>query len=210
MGMVLNLSEPSVDRMIYGDRSNFLAGYLAQQMQQIGPVFNEFTQRVVNTIQNSYDFVTNKLVQYGIRNELSQVGLNVLDNYYMELTSWQALQDANPTMQRVVMCHPGVKQLYNDQNIDGYSDQYRNIFGKGVGEEDYNYRLYMSGVIRDISDDESKYSLYLEDLMPGDRRPDHYEKDIAINTHAAIDWILENTKFDFTCKSDEPTKINRS
>lgn len=209
MGMVLSLSEPSVDMLLYGDKSNFLAGYLTNQMQQIGPAFNEFSQRVYNSIQNSYNFITDKLTQYGIRNELSAAGVNVLDNQYMELLSWQALQQANPTMQRWIMSHPRVRQLYVDQNVDGYSDQYKNIYGKGVAEEDYNYRRVMTGVIQDSG----KYSVvkhFFEDLLPGDRELDHYEKNIILNTYSAIDWVLDNTAFDFTCVSEEPTKINRS
>ena len=103
------------------------------------------------------------------------------------------------------MSHPQVRQHYLDQNLDGYSDSYSNVFGKEVGKEDYNYRRATNGVIGDDG-----YSLYFEDLMPGDRELDHYEKDILQNTFSAIDWMLEQCQWDFTNKSEQPTKINRS
>ena len=203
MGLVLTMSEPAIDKMLYGDRSNFLATYLQNQLQNIGPAFNAMSERIHGALSNSYNFVTDKLVQYGIRNELSSAGVNYLDNYYNELLTWQALQEANPTMQRWVMSHPEVRQLYVDQNLDGYSDTYTNVFGKGVGKEDYNYRRATNGVIGDDG-----YTLYFEDLLHGDRELDHYEKDIIQNTFSAISWVLNNTEFDFTNKSEQATKIN--
>ena len=205
MGQVLTLSEPAIDKMLYGDRSNFLSTYLQNQLNNIGPAFNAMGERLYNAVLNSYNFVTDKLTQYGIRNELASTGIQYLDNYYVELTSWQALNDANVTMQRFIMSHPTVRQLYLDQNLDGYSNTYTNVFGKGVGEEDYNYRIATDGVLMDDG-----YKHYYEDLMPGDRKLDHYEKDILQNTFSAIDWVLENSNFDFTNKSEQPTKINRS
>ena len=205
MGLVLSMSEPAIDKMLYGDRSNFLATYLQNQLQAIGPAFNDMSQRIYSALNNSYNFVTDKLLQFGIRNELASAGVNYLDNYYQELLSWQALQQANPTMQRWVMSHPQIRQHYLDQNLDGYSDSYSNVFGKEVGKEDYNYRRATNGVIGDDG-----YSLYFEDLMPGDRELDHYEKDILQNTFSAIDWMLEQCQWDFTNKSEQPTKINRS
>ena len=129
----------------------------------------------------------------------------MLDNQYMELTSWEALQQANVTMQRIVLSHPAIKQMYVNQDIDGYSNTYTNVFGNGVGEEDYNYRRIMSGV---LIDDVVKH--YFDDLLPGDTRPGHYEKDIALSTFSAIDWILSTCDFDFTNQSSEPVKFNRS
>lgn len=209
MGLVLNMSEPSIDLAIYGDRSGFLQNYLSQQMQQLGPSLNEFGQRIQNAITTSYNFVTDQLTQFGLRNELSQAGIGVIDNYYQELLDWQSLQTANPTMQRWVMANPTVRQLYLDQNIDGYSEEYKDVFGGGIAETDYNYRRVMDGVIDDSGDnDEWVVKHYFEDINPGDKELDHHEKCLILSTWSATDWLLNNCKFDFTCKSDEPTKIN--
>ncbi len=197
------MSEPAIDRMLYGDRSNFLASYLQNQLQNIGPAFNAMGELVQNALTNSYNFVTDKLTQYGIRNELSSVGVNYVDNYYQEALTWEAMQQANATMQRWIMCHPEVRQLHLDQNLDGYSDTYTNFGSKGVGEEDYNYRRATNGVITDTG-----YKLYFEDLLPGDRELDHYEKDILQNTFSAVSWMLQNCQFDFTAVTTNPVKIN--
>jgi hypothetical protein len=209
MGIVLSISEPALDNVLYGNKSSILNNYIQQQMQQLQPAFNDFSGRIYQSLQNSYNFINNKLVQYGIMNELQNSGIQVTDNYYQSLMSFEELQNANYTMQRWVMCHPELRQLYVDQNIDGYSGSYQNVFGKGVGENDYNYRRVMDGVVQD-REDYFVYKHYLEDILENDRELDHYEKVRVLHTHDCITHLLETSNFDFTCKTSEPSKINRS
>ena len=208
MGIVMELSEPALDLALYGDKSSILNNYLSQQLQNIRPAYNEFSNRIYQCLQSSYNFVNNQMVKYGLLNQLDSNGIQALDNYYTELTSFIALQNANATMQRWIMAHPDVRKLYLDQNIDGYSGSYQNVFGKEIGEDDYNYRRVMDGVMRDEGDI-TVVRQYLDDLLEGDRELNHYEKVKILHTYDAIDYLLKECKFDFTCKSDEPSKINR-
>lgn len=208
MGMVLSISEPALDMVLYGSKAGVLNNYLMRQMQSLTPAFNDFSARIYNSIQSSYNFINDKLTQYGLMNQLEAQGVQALDNYYQELTSFTQLQEANLTMQRWVMAHPQVRQLYLDQNLDGYSGTYQNVFGKDVGEQDYNYRRAMDGAL-ESTDDHWVVKHYLDELLPGDKEPQHYEKVKIRHTYDAIDHILSTCKFDFTLKSDEPVKINR-
>lgn len=208
MGIVMELSEPALDLALYGDKSGILNNYLSQQLQNIKPAYNEFSNRIYQCLQSSYNFVNNQMVKYGLLNQLDSNGIQALDNYYTDLTSFIALQNANATMQRWIMAHPDVRKLYLDQNIDGYSGSYQNVFGKEIGEDDYNYRRVMDGVMCDEGDI-TVVRQYLDDLLEGDRELNHYEKVKILHTYDAIDYLLKECKFDFTCKSDEPSKINR-
>lgn len=208
MGQVLRISAPALDLVLYGNKSELINNYLVQQMQQVRPAFNEFSQRIYANLQNSYNFINDKLVQYGILNELHSQGVQVVDNYYKELLSFTDLQNADLTMQRHVMSHPAVRQLYLDQNIDGYSETYKNVFGKGVGEQDYGYRLVTDGLVQDTKDGGFIIRHHIEDLLPGDKAPTHYEKVQVAHSYDAIDYILSTCKFDFTVKSDDPVKRN--
>jgi len=209
MGKVISLSEPSLDAFLYGNKGNILNSYLMQQMQNVQPAFNEFSQRVFNAIQSSYNFVNDKLTQYGILNELSNKGLMALDNHFAAIDTFEGLQQASLTMQRWIMCHPELRQLYVDQNVDGYSDTYRPLYGKEVKENDYDYRRVMDGVIVD-SNDSFKYSFYMDELIGADRELNHFEKVQILHTHDYIDHVLNTCSFDFTSKSKKPPKINRS
>lgn len=208
MGNVVRIPAPALDMVLYGNnQTSILNSYLTQQMQNIRPGFNEFSNRIFQSLQNTYNFVNDKLIQYGLMHQLQSQGVKVVDNYYMELNSFTALQTANPTMQRWVMSHPQVRQMYVDQNIDGYSGTYKNVFGKGVGEEDYNYRRVMDGVVQD-TENGFIIKTYVDDLLPGDKELDHYEKVQILHTYDAIDHILSTCKFDFTVNSEDPIKRN--
>lgn len=208
MGQVYNVPEAGLDMVLYGDKSNLISNYLYTQMQAIPQAYNEFSDRVKNALTTSYNFVNDKLTQYGILNKLENTGLKIIDNYYEELLTFQNLQTANLTMQRWVMTHPKVKQMYIDQNIDGYSDSYKNITGKTVGENDYNYRLVMDGAVIPTEDGWT-VKHHLEDLQIGDKELTHFEKVRIRNTWEAMDWFLSTSDFDFTLNSTEPVKFNK-
>ena len=208
MGIVVNVPEAGLDYVLYGDKSNVISNYLYNQMQALPQAYNEFSERVRNAMSASYNYVNDKLTQYGILNQLQNSGLKVVDNYYEELLTFQQLQNANLTMQRWVMTHPQIKQMYIDQNLDGYSGTYKNISGKTAGEEDYNYRLVMDGGLIPTEDGWT-VKHYLEDLQIGDRELTHFEKVRIRNTWEAMDWFLSTSNFDFTLKSDTPVKFNK-
>lgn len=207
MGQVYNIPEAGLDMILYGNKSNVISNYLYNQMQSLPQVYNEFSERIRNAITASYNHVNDKLTQFGILNQLQNSGLKVIDNYYEELLTFQQLQNANLTMQRWVMAHPKIKQMYIDQNLDGYSGTYKNISGKTIGENDYNYRLAMDGGLIP-TEDGWVFNNYLEDLQIGDRELTHFEKVRIRNTWEAMDWFISTSKFDFTIKSDTPVIMN--
>lgn len=208
MGIVVNVPEAGLDMVLYGDKSGVISNYLYQQMQNLPQAFNEFSERIYNAMSNSYNYVNDKLTQYGILNELRNSGLKIVDNYYEELLTFQQLQNANLTMQRWVMAHPQIRQMYVDQNLDGYSGTYKNISGKDIGEEDYNYRMVMDGAVIPTEDGWTMKH-YIDDLQTGDRELNHFEKVKIRSTWEAMDWFLQTSNFDFTLKSDTPVKFNK-
>lgn len=209
MGQVISVSAPAIDLLIYGDRGRLVSNYLANQMQAIAPTFNAFTQRIHDAVAQSYNFLTDQFTQYNIQNQLTKTGLNALQNYYEALLTFESLQNATPTMQRWVMSHPGVKELYLQNNIEGYGDNYQNVFGKGIKHDDYNYRKVMDGVIEDEGD-AWVYRTYLNEEFPGDIPLTTFEKQQVLDTYRTIDWLLETCEFDFTASSNEPKRINKS
>lgn len=208
LGQVYNIPEAGLDMVLYGNKSNILSNYLYNQMQALPQAYNEFSERIRNAMITSYNYINDKLTQYGILNQLQNSGIKIIDNYYEELLTFQQLQNANLIMQRWVMAHPQIKQMYIDQNLDGYSGTYKNISGKTVGENDYNYRLVMDGGLIPTQDGWI-VKHYYEDLQIGDRELSHFEKVRIRNTWEAIDWFLSTSNFDFTLKSDQEVKFNK-
>lgn len=208
MGIVSTIPESAADYVMYGDKSHIVSDYLRGQLERVPQVFNQFTQRIYEAVQQSYNYVTDGLIRHGIMNHLGGQGIRITDDYIRALRTFEEIQQAEPTMQRWIMSHPEVKQLYLDQNVDGYSDTYVNTFGTGVAEDDYNWRRVMSGIEQDDGVT-SKVTVYEDDLYDGDSELDFYKQSEIIETYRALSVLLVKQKYDFTLKSEALMKINR-
>ena len=210
MGIVHTIPEAAMDYVLYGDNSAMVSDYLQYQLSTMPAVFNNFTQRIRDAVTTSYNYVTDAVTKYGIMSSLQQQGVRAVDSYIVPLQTFEQLQGADMVMQRWIMSHPQVRQLYLQQDIDGYSESYQNVFGSNVGQTDYNYRMVMDGKFVDESDGSYTRHFYHDELIPGDRQLEYHEKATIRQTWHYIDNLLQECKFDFTCNSEEPVKINRS
>ena len=199
MGRAITIPEEGLDYLLYKDNSQTLSNYIMQQMNQLPTMFTEVGQRIYQSLNNALDFVNNKIFKLGIMDKLYKENILVDNNYIQELLSFEALQQANLTMQRWIMSHPVVRQYYLENNIDGYSETYQNAFGNQIGEDDYNYRRVMDGIVQDDPNEDRWFvKHYDEPLYPNDRELENYDKFRILNTWSAIDYILETCNFDFT------------
>ena len=208
MGIVSTIPEAAVNFMLFGDKSHIVSGYLQQQLTAMPQMFNQFTERIYGAMTDSYNYVTNVLTKSGIMHQLSHQGLIADQDYIQPLYTFEQIQNASPVMQRWIMSHPDVKELYLKQNIDGYSDTYQNVFGDGVGDKDYNWRRVMSGVQQD--DGVTSWRTFYEndDLIEGDRALVHFEKVAILTTYDATNVLLKDNPYDFSLKSEALMKIN--
>lgn len=207
MGVMVSLSSPSLSTFLYGDNSNMVTNYLHNQIANMPKAFNEYGERMWNTLRRSYDYVTDRTNRMRIQSELSNNNLQVTGNHFTTYYDLQQLKQANPVMQRWIMAHPVVKGYYDNQDLDGYSDTYTNFSGKGAGHEDYNYRRVMDGVVQ-FNEDHMRIDHYYEDLLPGDEELEWDQRLHILQTWDTMDFILSRSKVDFTSTDDE-AEINR-
>jgi hypothetical protein len=210
MAIIVSSSSTGIDYALYGDKSHVVAGYVQQQLQQMPMYASAYQERMYQSLQNSYSYLTDSAVKHDIVRSLRTAGVDLGENFIVELRTFEELQKANLTMQRWVMADPFVRQLYLDQNVDGYSDTYLNTSDKYVGERDYHYQLAMSGVPVELDNGMTltKFFHAEEDLRDGDRKLSHHEKIAVQRTWANARVVASELGFDFTCQSETPTKIN--
>lgn len=84
-------------------------------------------------------------------------------------TSIAEMQTAAPNMQRWIMACPDVRQLYHSNQLDGYSDTYVDYEPGKVGEDHYDYRRVMDGVVVFDEETDGWYSdSYLDEITDPD------------------------------------------
>lgn len=108
------------------------------------------------------------------------------------------MQWARPTMQRWILAEPFVRQRYHDQTIDGYSDSYVDPYPDDIGEDHYDYRRVMNGIVTEDPDGNYSSTTYFEDLHPDDR-----ELDIDEQADILITW--EEVKAKIKEGREDPT-----
>ncbi len=115
-------------------------------------------------------------------------------------TLWEVnqFQGASIPMQRWVMANPVVRDLYHAQGCEGYSDTYVDMQPKVSGEEHYDYRRVMDGVIQFDKDDNWFAKIYVEELTEGDRDLTHGEKHDIIQTWSKLEYLIALGKDDPT------------
>lgn len=209
MGRVVNLSPSALKVSLFGDNSEYMSDYLQYQMQNMGHVLGDVGGSLYDTLNRSYEYVTDSLRKYSIRNELEREGVVELDYYFEDINSFEGLQSANITMQRWIMAEPEVKKIYLDQNLDGYGGSYTNISGNTYGEDDYDYRRVVNNmVIVDEKTGNESLATYIDELHPGDKELDFYDQTHILETWKTIRHIMSTSKYDFTKDSEKPERMN--
>lgn len=164
----------------YGDINHFNAmafaephpqtvQFLEGMNQQPTNVLSETAQQFMDASKSMYDqFMGSEAMRF-MRAAGRTLAHSTDSNEIRELKTVDDMQQAPLKMQRYVMANPVVRQWYHDQRLDGYSDTYVDRFPRVTGEDHYDYRRVMNGIV-EVEDDGQWYFVeYNEELIDGDR-----------------------------------------
>lgn len=104
------------------------------------------------------------------------------------------LQWAKPVMRRWIMAEPTVRQMYHDDELEGYYGVYKDAFMDRVGADHYDYRRVTNGIVMDTPDGESYYTTYIEELIPGDRELELEEQVDILKTWYSVTEKLKGRR----------------
>lgn len=166
---------------------------------------------VTNNIRTDFNFIDRAKQIYEnmhgsramqtARNLLRQVKNTVTHmDYIHEINTVQGFREANFQMQRWIMAEPTTRKLYHDQRCDGYSNTYTDLYPNDVGEQHYDYRRVMDGVVQELPGGGWVAPQYWDELVPGDRELAIDEKVDIINTWDVLKAFIQASK-------DDPTDI---
>jgi hypothetical protein len=111
-------------------------------------------------------------------------------NTILALSTIEQLQTANPIMQRFIMAEPRLRQMYLNNEVEGYSDTHVNLHGDRIGANHYDYRRVMDEVVI-VTDDAMEYNHYYESLAEGDGELTLHEKVDILKTWNMVQQMLD-------------------
>jgi len=192
----------SFDYLLFPDQNPINQIYIQNQLAQfnasltdIGKKFLEASQNIYNTINDSN---TIRMAKAALKMAKGLFHPNVI----VPLETIEDLRAAQVIMQRYIMAEPMLRSYYHKQRCDGYSDTYIDVEPGRVGDDHYDYRRVMDGVVVDITDTDGNYEWscknYYEDLHTGDRELTSDEKVDVMNTWDVMKIFVDAGK-DPTC-----------
>jgi hypothetical protein len=192
----------SFDYFIYPEQNPVNQNYFYNQVYAVNQALNDFGSKFMQASQHIYEKINDSNVIRAAKAALRYaVGLSH-PNAVVYLKTIDELRAAQPVMQRYIMANPVVREMYNQQLIDGYNDTYIDNEPGFMKALHYDFRRVMDSVIQDKVDDEGNYEWvapqYYEDLIAGDRDLDFQEKINILNTWDVIDQFMKSGKEDPT------------
>lgn len=120
------------------------------------------------------------------------------------LTTIAQMQHAPVVMQRYIMADPVIRQMFLNQQLDGYSDSYQNIHGQDIGPDHYDYRRLNNGLVEETEEGGWVAWTYFDELVEGD-----YE--LQFDQQLELKDSISNIVREIRKRRDDPTsKYNAS
>lgn len=160
-----------------------IGGWLGEQANKTMDAFNDFVSS--KAWEMSKRILGKSDGEYVSRYEIGYLG------------SVGGIQGAEGFMRDVIMAHPGMMQLYLDEEISGYGGDFSK-WCTGIGADNLYYRRMWNGVLNlDHVDEKAVLSrTHFNDSVGG--KLSFREKVNSHKTHRAIDHHLANTLFDLS------------
>ena len=211
INVIPNATPMTFSMMLYPDQhvrnQAYIQDRIQQVSQQLGSVVSDIGERFIERAKSLYEQAYNSQAMLAAKAAIRATKGLFHPNAIIQLDSIEELQSAQPVMQRYLMANPLVRQLYFEQRIDGYSDTYVNVHGKVIGENHYDYRRVMDGVIVDhelhtiltgktLDEDHPEWTAttYFEDLLEDDRDLTAVEQADMINNYRLQAIAIQSLK----------------
>jgi hypothetical protein len=153
------------DALLYPERNPMNQQYFQRNLEMLNDHIGVINEAFVNTAKTAYEAFNDSSVAQIAKAALNKAKGVLRPDVITELNV-DTLHSASPLMQRWIMAEPTIRDLYINQECDGYSDTYFDIYPDVIKEDHYDYRRVMDGVI-EIDDDKDAWSItfYTEDII---------------------------------------------
>lgn len=194
-------ADSQMDAIIYGEHHPNTLNYLQSQFNTFTNTLHESALSFFNRGKELFEkFNGSEAIRFA-RNVVKEVlgTTDVRHDVVQSIFELERFQEATLTNIRYLMANPVCRDLFHQQRIDGWSHLYVDVEPGCIGNDHYDYRKVMDGVLQ-IEEDNWKFVHYLDQLKEGDRELMLEEKTDILSNWTALEALIEIGK-------DDPTSI---
>lgn len=169
---------------------------MVQAAQTVG---NTALQQIYQVAQQTYNYVMDTR-PWEAAEALMRQATHMFDpNAVRALHTLAELQTAKPVMQRWIMACPEVREMYHNNQIDGYSATYEDAQPKYIGAQHYDYRMATTGMV-ELNEETAdwKSTTYFEELVGEDRELSFLDKVDVMISWSQIQHHMRTQQYDPT------------
>ena len=194
---VINGDSVEFDALVYPQQHPNTLGYIQNALSNIPATLMSAGKHLFESAYQKYLNLTSSEMMMRARNAIMSATNFKQENVIYPLLNVLDCQTSTITMQRWIMAESTTRQLYHEQKCDGFSDTYVDREPNKVGEDHYDFRRVMDGVVR-YDEDDLICRTYAETMLEGDRELDPFEKISILNS-----W--EVLRIAISQMNDDPT-----
>lgn len=188
-------SVSSFDYMLYPEQNPVNRQYIETQLNNYSHTLTDIGRNFVETSRAIYEKINDSTAVRAAKAAVRMAKGLFHPNTIVPLETLEELRAAQPVMQRWVMAEPTIRQIYHKQRCDGYSDTYLDYEPGKIGDQHYDYRRVMDGIIVDTVDengnDSWEFTTYSEELRESDRELEFHEQKAILGTWDIVKMFVE-------------------
>lgn len=187
------------DALLYPPMTADCSNYIMNQFTGLSNSLSEVGQQFMNEAYNMYQKINDSTALYIARNALRQANEISYIDIIRPLVTIDDIMHAPLIMQRYIMAEPLViRKEYLKGRLDGYSETYSDVDPGHIGEDHYDYRRVMDGVLYKDKCGDYIVNDYIEELLEGDRELTHDEQLDILKTWQMARIFAEHYNRDIT------------
>lgn len=188
---------------MYGQHDQATLNFFQNQIKDFSGLSGSvYAERFARDLNHYYD------QHYGLEAQRAALlAKEYSDNInQVDLISWlqdlHQLQAANNTMQRYIMANPYVRNEWQNQRCDGYSNTYVDMHPGKIGDNHYDYVRAIEGIVMDTKDEDGndawQYTYLCDPLQHGEAELTLRDQKNILNTWQIAELIMRKRKDDPT------------
>jgi hypothetical protein len=202
------VSLDDLDAEIYGEPHQSTVDYLREKVERYASRARDVFGGFFEDSREVFERYNGDAARRRIRARVRKTGDVFKRDVIRPLRTLEDIQHAKPTMQRYVMANIMVRMAEEAQQIDGYSDSYRNEFVGRRGFKDPDYMRVIDGIIFDedrfgvtVSDDPENAWVACQNLFEDE------ERDLDVVEQADILSTWDIVEMHLQAKKKDPTSV---